>query len=229
MFTTVARFSARYRRRVPAARVLLLVTGLAAVFPLLGKLKDSGGAAGSDSASIWTINIAVLAAVLEADLGRRKITGRRLIRPLIAAAVVAAYWISGIAGSGTGLWVELAGVGTGIVLGLAAAALMRVYAAGDGRPYSYAALPYALLWVAVVGARLWFAYAAHHDIRVPLGTWMLAHRLTNSALVDAFIFLALAMVLTRTGSLAIRSRGLRAQATQASPPAQEPQALRQPG
>ncbi len=164
------------------------------------------------SASIWIINFVVLAAVLEADLGHRKITRMRLIRPLIIAVVIAAFWISGVAGSGTGLWVELAGIGTGIVLGLVAVALMRVYAAGDGRPYSYAALPYALLWVAVVGARLWFAYAANHDIRVPLVTWMFAHRLTSSALVDAFIFLALAMVLTRTGSLAVRSRALRAPA-----------------
>jgi len=137
----------------------------------------------------------------------------RLIRPLIIAAVIAAFWISGVAGSGTGLWVELAGIGTGIVLGLVAAALMRVYADG-GRWYSYAALPYALLWVAVVGSRLWFAYAANHDIRVPLGTWMFAHRLTSGALMDAFIFLALAMVLTRTGSLAVRSRALRAPAAE---------------
>ena len=82
----------------------------------------------------------MLAAVLEADLGHRKITRSRLIRPLIIAAVIAAFWISGIAGSGTGLRVELAGIGTGIVLGLVAAALMRVYA-DRGRPYSYAALP----------------------------------------------------------------------------------------
>jgi hypothetical protein len=94
------------------------------------------------------------------------------------------------------------------VLGLAAAALMRVYTDG-GRWYSYAALPYALLWVVVVGARLWFAYASNHDIRIPVGTWMYAHQLTTSALIDAFIFLALAMVLTRTGSLAVRSRALR--------------------
>jgi hypothetical protein len=177
------------------------------------------------SASIWIINLVVLAAVLEADLGHRKITRMRLIRPLIIAAVIAAFWISGIAGSGTGLWVELAGIGTGIVLGLVAAALMRVYAAG-GRPYSYAALPYALLWVVVVGARLWFAYASSHDIRVPLGTWMFAHRLTTSALVDAFIFLALAMVLTRTGSLAVRSRALRAPAAEfaaGQPPGSSPE------
>jgi hypothetical protein len=86
---------------------------------------------------------------------------------------------------------------------------LRVYTAGDGRPYSYAAVPYALLWVVVVGARLWFAYASDHDIRAPLGAWMYAHQLTTSALIDAFIFLALAMVLTRTGSLAVRSRALR--------------------
>ena len=38
---------------------------------------------------------------------------------------------------------------------------------------------------------------------------MLAHQLTKSMLIDAFIFLALAMLLTRTASLAVRSRSLR--------------------
>jgi hypothetical protein len=86
--------------------------------------------------------------------------------------------------------------------------------------------PYALLWVVVVGARVWFAYASNHDIRVPLGTRMFAHRLTSSALVDAFVFLALAMVLTRTGSLAVRSRALRAPAAELAagqPPGSSPE------
>jgi len=163
----------------------------------------------TSTTSIWIINLVVLAAVLEADLGHRKVTRFRLIRPLVIAAVIAAFWISGVATSGTGLWVEAAGIGTGILLGIAAAALIRVYAGSDGRPYSYAAIPYALLWIAVVGARLWFDYAAHHTFRVQLGTWMLAHQLTESALIDAFIFLALAMLLTRTASLAVRFRTLR--------------------
>lgn len=102
------------------------------------------------SASIWIINLVVLGAVLQADLGHRQITRLRLIRPLVIAAVIAAFWIRGIAWSGTGLWVEAAGVGAGIALGIAAGALMRVYTEA-GRRYSYAWLPYALLWMMVVG------------------------------------------------------------------------------
>jgi len=175
------------------------------------------------SASIWIINLVVLAAVLEADLGHRKITRLRLIRPLVIAAIIAAFWISGVATSGTGLWVEAAGIGTGILLGLAAAALMRVYTAPNSHPYSYAWIPYALLWVVVVGTRLWFGYAANHNLRIPVGTWMYVHHLTTSALIDAFIFLALAMVLTRTGSLAVRSHALRG-----TPPATLPATGRKP-
>lgn len=163
----------------------------------------------TSTTTIWIINLVVLAAVLQADLGHRKITRFRLLRPLVIAAIIAAFWISGVATSGTGLWVEAAGIGTGILLGIAAAALIRVYAGSDGRPYSYAWIPYALLWVVVVGARLWFDYDAHHTFRVQLGAWMLAHQLTTDALIDAFIFLALAMLLTRTASLAARSRALR--------------------
>ena len=77
------------------------------------------------SVSVWIVNLVVLAVVLEADLGH-KISRFRLIRPLVLGAVVAAFYIGGIVGTGTSLWLELGGVGAGIVLGLAASALMRV-------------------------------------------------------------------------------------------------------
>src|SRR5215831_12079782 len=50
MFAIVARFGVTHRRWVLAAWMLLLVIGLAAVLPLFGKLKDSGGSGSSESA-----------------------------------------------------------------------------------------------------------------------------------------------------------------------------------
>ena len=93
------------------------------------------------SASVWIINLVVLAAVLQADLGYRKITVRRLLRPVIIAAVVAAFWLKGASGSGNELWLELAAVGAGILLGLMASALMRVSVNPDGSAYSRAGSP----------------------------------------------------------------------------------------
>jgi hypothetical protein len=159
--------------------------------------------------SVWIVNLLVLAVVLEADLGHKKITRFRLLRPLILGAVVAAFYIGGIVGTGTSLWLELGGVGAGIVLGLAASALMRVYTDAEGNPWSLAGRAYAGLWVLVVGARLWFGYASSHSLRIPVGTWMFLHQVTSAVMVDAFIFMAIAMVLTRTASLFVRSRALR--------------------
>jgi hypothetical protein len=162
--------------------------------------------------SVWIINLVVLAAVLEADLGYRKITTRRLLRPVIIAAVVAAFWLKGASGSGNELWLELAAVGAGILLGLVASALMRVSVDPDGSAYSRAGVPYAALWVVVVGARLWFGYVISpgHEFSRQLGTWLFTERVTEDVLIDSLIFVAIAMLLTRTASLVVRSRMLRA-------------------
>ncbi|NUR31789.1 MAG: hypothetical protein HOV83_39110 [Catenulispora sp.] len=156
-------------------------------------------------AGIWIVNLIVLASVLGSDLGRRKVGPARLLRPAVAAAVIVPIYVKHPATSGAGLVLELAGAAFGLLLGLAAAALLPVRRdKSTGTVYTHAGLGYAALWTAVIGARVTFSYGASHWYTDQLGGWMADHRVTVDALTDTLIVMAIAMLLGRTGALAIK-------------------------
>ena len=157
--------------------------------------------------SALIVDAVILAAVLEADLGSHRRVGLlRLLRPLLIAAAIVPLFLKPVVTGGHGLTVEMILAVVGIIFGLIATKLLPVFAGNSGRQaFTGAGRPYALLWIVVIGARALFSYGADHWFTHSLGTWQLHHAVTTAAITDALIFEAIAMLLTRTGLLAIRA------------------------
>jgi len=156
------------------------------------------------------VNGVVLATVLASDLGpARKIGRTRLLRPVIAAAVIIPFFVRSPASGGAGLAVETTGIAAGLLGGLAAAALMRVHRTpATGTPASSAGWAYAAFWALVVGARAAFSYGAAHWFTGPLTAWAIASQVSEAAITDGLIFMALTMIVVRTAGLRLRAARL---------------------
>jgi hypothetical protein len=156
------------------------------------------------------VNGVVLATVLASDLGpARKIGRMRLLRPVVAAAVIIPIFVSRPATHGNSLAVEIAGIAAGLLGGLAAAALMRVYRSPrTGAPVSSAGWLYAAFWTVVIGARAALSYGAAHWFTASIVAWCIANQVSEAAITDGLIFMAITMIIVRTAGLRVRASRL---------------------
>src|SRR5689334_3609249 len=88
----------------------------------------------------------------------------------------------------------------------------------DGRPLGRAGTLAAGMWIAGVGARMVFYFAATHGAGPAIAAFSVAHHITGSAAwTAALVMMALADVLTRLAVVAIRGRRLSAAGTPVIP------------
>src|SRR3954454_1738872 len=105
------------------------------------------------STTQYLLNAGLLAFMLWANLGTRTVSRSRFTLPLLLVAVAAGVFLRDVRTAGNDLGLELAGVAAGVVLGLVAAALVRVRRDTGGQLVMHAGGAYAALWIAVIGGR----------------------------------------------------------------------------
>jgi len=161
------------------------------------------------SVADWIGVLVIPVAALLVDLGHRRLTAFRLLRPLVLTAVVVPFVMPGFDLQGAGLGLEAAAVAAGLVLGLLTAAAMRVERdPGDGSLFTVAGVVYAAIWIVFGAARALFIYETGHSAAFSkaVGTFLVTNHISVTALADAMLFLGLAMIVTNRCVLFLRGR-----------------------
>jgi hypothetical protein len=143
--------------------------------------------------------VGIAAAIIVTQVGRHPFTLHRFLLPVLIAGGVAYYYLQGVATTSGALDVEIILSLAGVAFGIVAAMLIQVERNPQtGQVVMQAGLTYAALWIAVFGGRLAFAWAATNVWHHQIGQFSVAHALTGNAWTNAFVLMAVTMVLART-------------------------------
>ena len=152
-------------------------------------------------------SVSVLAIVLATDLGHRALTNWRLLRSLLAVVIVCAIFIRSFPTGGNDIPLQLAGIGAGVLAGIIAAQFLAVERTSDGRVMTRGGVGYATVWTVLSAARVVFAYGAEHWFAEDLVWFSIEHGISGpDTYANAFLFMALSMVLARSGVMLVRAR-----------------------
>jgi hypothetical protein len=160
----------------------------------------------------YWLNLIVLAVVLQSDIGRKKVTAFRVLRPVATAIALVPFFYKGGSTSGNGLYLEIGGTVLGLLLGYIASLPMTFeYDTVKQRVYSRAGLAFFLSWAVLTGAKMLYSYGAIHWYGHQLGTWLYHNHISVDALRAAFIFLSVASAVSRVAVIARGERRVKRQ------------------
>ena len=163
--------------------------------------------------NIYLIN-ALLVLLVIRQIREHPLDARSLATPVLAVGAAAVMFLHAVPAGGSDLALEAAGVAAGAAMGATGGLATRLRLGADGRPLGRAGALAAGMWIAGVGARMVFYFAATHGAGPAIARFSIAHHITGSAAwTAALVMMALADVLTRLAVVWIRGRRLTATGT----------------
>ena len=163
--------------------------------------------------NIYLIN-ALLILLVVRQIREHQLDLRALAVPVLAVAAAAVMFLHALPGGGSDLALDLLCTSAGAAMGAIGGLATRLRPGPDGRPLGRAGVLAASMWIAGVGARMVFYFAATHGAGPAIAAFSVAHHITGSAAwTAALVMMALADVLTRLAVVWMRGRRLTASAT----------------
>ena len=160
--------------------------------------------------NMYVIN-AILVLMVVRQIREHSLDLRALAVPVLAVAAAAVMFLHSVPAGGNDLALELLGVTAGAAMGAVGGLATRLRRGADGQPAGRAGTLAASMWVAGVGGRMAFVFAATHGAGPAIGRFSIAHHITGQgAWVAALVMMALADVLTRLAVVWLRGRRLAA-------------------
>jgi hypothetical protein len=166
--------------------------------------------------TIYLIN-ALLVLLVVRQIREHQLDLRALAVPVLAVAAAAVMFLHAVPGGGSDIALDLLCVSAGAAMGAIGGLATRLRPGADGRPLGRAGTLAAGMWIAGVGARMAFYFAATHGAGPAIAAFSIAHHITGpAAWTAALVMMALADVLTRLAAVYARGRRLTATATPAA-------------
>ena len=153
---------------------------------------------------MYLINALVVRQIREHQLDLRA-----LAVPVLAVGAAAAIFLHAVPGGGSDIALDLLCLVGGGAMAAIGGLATRLRVGADGRPLGRAGVLAAGMWIAGVGARMAFYFAATHGAGPAIAAFSIAHHITGSAAwTAALVMMALADVLTRLVVIFLRGHRL---------------------